>query len=431
MRIRFIASAAFIAAYFLSTARWCPPAFADAPTTLFDFDYTHGEYPNGSLTLGGSTLYGMTNLGGTLPYGTIFSIPIAGGTPTTLFNFDFNIGGEPYGDLTLIGSTLYGMTRSGGPNSQGTIFSIPVTGGTPTTLFSFDGAMHGAFPFNSLTLGGSTLYGMTTLGGANNQGTIFSIPVTGGTPTTLFSFDGAMHGQQPYGSLTLIGSTLYGMTHSGGTSNYGTIFSIPVTGGTPTVLFNFDMTHGANPEGSLTLIGSTLYGTTYSGGANGLGTIFSIPIAGGTPTTLFSFDGATHGEEPAGNLTLSGSTLYGMTYSGGANLRGTIFSIPIAGGTPTTLFDFDGWLGAYPGGSLTLGGSTLYGMTEYGGANGKGNVFSLAVPEPSTFALAALGGSLWLAGRAWRRGALGKSHFILSEAIAPRGCTQEKEASMA
>ena len=34
------------------------------------------------------------------------------------------------------------------------------------------------------------------------------------------------------------------MTNSGGGSGYGTVFSIPVTGGTPTNLFSFDGTHG-------------------------------------------------------------------------------------------------------------------------------------------------------------------------------------------
>ena len=114
------------------------------------------------------------------------------------------------------------------------------------------------------------------------------------------------------GSLTLSGSTLYGMTAAGGANGDGTIFSIPVTGGTPTTLFSFDGTHGTNASGSLTLSGSTLYGMTEGGGTYSDGTIFSIPVTGGTPTTLFSFDG-THGESPGGSLTLSGSTLYGMT----------------------------------------------------------------------------------------------------------------------
>jgi uncharacterized repeat protein (TIGR03803 family)/probable HAF family extracellular repeat protein len=354
-------------------------------------------------------------------------------TPTILFDFDGTHGANPYfGSLTLSGSTLYGTTVNGGTNNRGTIFSIPMTGGTPTTLFSFD-ETHGAFPYSGLTLSGSTLYGMTISGGLNPNayGTIFSIPVTGGTPTTLFSFD-STHGASPTGSLTLSGSTLYGMAPLGGLNpnRYGTIFSIPVTGGTPTTLFDFDSTHGANPYyGSLTLSGSTLYGMTEYGGANHKGTIFSVPVTGGTPTTLFSLDD-THGINPTGNLTLSGSTLYGMTRAAGANGYGTIFSIPVTGGTPTTLFDFDNAHGANPLGDLTLSGSTLYGMTTLGGANNEGVVFSLAVPEPSTFALAALGGSLWLAGRTWRRGALGKSRLILSEAIASRGRTQRKEASM-
>jgi uncharacterized repeat protein (TIGR03803 family) len=413
-------------------------ANAQTPTILFDFDGTHGANPYfGSLMLSGSTLYGTTVSGGTNNSGTIFSIPVTGGTPTTLFSFENFYGAFPYSGLTLSGSTLYGTTLSGGGQvgglrlSLGTVFSIPVTGGTLTTLFSFDNT-HGANPSGSLALSGSTLYGMAPLGGLNpnRYGTIFSIPVTGGTPTTLFDFDGT-HGENPYfGSLTLSGSTLYGMTEYGGANGKGTIFSIPVTGGTPTTLFSLDGTHGIHPTGGLTLSGSTLYGMAQSGGANSVGTIFSIPVTGGTPTTLFDFDN-THGASPRGSLTLCGSTLYGMTRAGGANGVGTIFSIPVMGGTPTTLFDFDSTHGANPVGDLTLSGSTLYGMASFGGANNKGVVFSLAVPEPSTFALAALGGGLWLVGRTWRRGALGKRRLILSGAISSQGCTQGKEAPMA
>ena len=241
---------------------------------------------------------------------------------------------------------------------------------TLTTLLSFNGTngddAAGDDAANSLTVStdGSTLYGMTPGGGANGDGTIFSIPATGGTPTTLLSFDGT-NGDDPGGSLTLSGSTLYGMTYEGGANEDGNVFSIPVTGGAPTILASFDGTNGA-PDGSLTLSGSTLYGMTSEGGANGGplgdGTIFSIPVTGGTPTTLFSFNG-TDGRLPYGDLTLSGSTLYGMATFGGANNDGTIFSIPVTGGTPTTLLSFNGTNGQWPYGDLTLSGSTLYGMT--------------------------------------------------------------------
>jgi uncharacterized repeat protein (TIGR03803 family) len=351
----------------------------------------------------------MTSGGGANGDGTVFSIPVSGGTLTTLLDFNGPNGAYPTGSLILSGSTLYGMTGGGGNGGYGTIFSEPVTGGTPTTLFSFDYSS-GSQPFGSLILSGSTLYGTTHQGGLYGYGTIFSEPVTGGTPTVLCSFSGS--GQGPYGSLILSGSTLYGMTEGGGTNGtYGTIFSEPVTGGTPTTLFSFPLNGaaGADPHGSLILSGSTLYGMTSLNGANGSGTIFSEPVTGGTPTTLFSFSAnGVNGAEPAGSLILSGSTLYGMTEFGGANTDGTIFAESVAGGTPTTLVSFTGDDGSYPGaapmGDLTLSGSTLYGMTQYGGANGDGTVFALTLPtpEPSTFALLAAG-AISLVGYGWRR----------------------------
>jgi uncharacterized repeat protein (TIGR03803 family) len=80
-----------------------------------------------------------------------------------------------------------------------------------------------------------------------------------------------------------------------------------------------------------------------------------------------------------------------MTYAGGANGDGTIFSVPVTGGTPTTLLSFNGTNGKNPSGDLTLVGSTLYGTTYGGGAFGDGTVFALATPEPSSVVLLGLG----------------------------------------
>jgi uncharacterized repeat protein (TIGR02543 family) len=346
------------------------------PTNLFSFDNTSGAEPYGDLTLSGSTLYGMTYGGGANGCGTIFAIPTSGGSPTILFSFDGAAhGANPQGSLTLSGSTLYGMTTWGGTDDFGTIFRIPTSGGSPTILFSFDGA-HGIWPYGSLALSGSTLYGMASGGGKNGFGTIFSVATSGGVPTVLFNFNGSLGGW-PQGALTLSGSTLYGMTRVGDSNDDGVIFSLPTSGGTPKILFNFDGTNGENPYGSLTLSGSTLYGMTYGGGANNEGTIFSLSTSGGTPTILFSFDGTTHGANPWGSLTLSGSTLYGMATWGGTDGYGTIFRIPTSGGTPTTLFSFDDTNGDWPHGSLALSGSTLYGMSYEGGASNEGTIFSI------------------------------------------------------
>jgi len=402
-------------------------------STLFSFDNGApsgaGEFPLGSLTLSGSTLYGMTSTGGAHGDGTIFSVPVSGGPPTILYSFDNGAhsgsGAFPFGSLTLSGSTLYGMTAAGGADGDGTVFSIPVTGGTPTILFSFDGGVpsgSGKAPLGSLTLGGSTLYGMTSRGGADGDGTIFSLPTSGGTPTILYSFDNA-HGAAPAGSLTLAGSLLFGMTEFGGIHGDGAIFTVPASGGTLVDLYSFDNTHGEFPVGSLTLSGSVLYGTTLAGGASGQGTVFRISTLGGLPTVLYSFDNGPRsgaGEAPAGDLTLSGSTLYGTTLVGGANGDGTVFSISTGGGSPTILYSFDNGApagsGEAPRGSLTLGDSVLYGTTVAGGANGLGTLFALSAPvQPAANVVA--GSTIGQAGT--------PSNFALSAPIKEAGFTSQ------
>ena len=184
---------------------------------------------------------------------------------------------------------------NGGANGDGNVFSLPLSGGTPSNLFSFNGT-NGSSPNGSLTLSGATLYGNTQGGGANSSGEVFSIPAAGGSPTTVGSFGGGVSGTDAGSSLAIAhdGSTLYGMTYFGGTYGDGTVFSVPVAGGPVTTLASFNNTDGEHPEGGVTLSadGSTLYGATYQGGTSGGGTVFSLPVTGGTPTTLVSLGGA-------------------------------------------------------------------------------------------------------------------------------------------
>jgi len=75
-----------------------------------------------------------------------------------------------------------------------------------------------------------------------------------------------------------------------------------------------------------------------------------------------------------GSLTLSDSTLYGMTEQGGSNNSGTIFRIGTDGLGNSILGSFHEFDGAIPKGDLTLSadGSILYGMTGGGGSGGQG-----------------------------------------------------------
>jgi uncharacterized repeat protein (TIGR03803 family)/autotransporter-associated beta strand protein len=404
------------------------PALAQSYTEniLASFNYTDGWQPNepDGLTLLNGTLYGTTSQGGANGLGEVFSVPVTGGTPNVMYSFTGGSDGEhPLAGLTLStdGTTFYttgGGVPSGSPG--GAVLSIPVTGGSPSILYSFTSTGTATFGnrvgSGDLVLSGNTLYGTTIIGGPSNAGVVFSEPTSGGTPTVLYSFTGTGAGRaQPGPGVILSGNTLYGVAEGGGASNKGFVYSLPASGGTPTTLFSFNGTTGNLgylPDAGLTLShdGSTLYGGTALGGSTNDGVVFSEPVTGGTPpTTLVSFTGTGTSVAPGSapglgvydKLLRIGSTLYGTTLDGGANNDGEVFSVPTTGGTPTVLYSFTGTGadGANPSGGLitdhivnwnTNSGTwdsatsnwsgNLYGTTLVDGINGYGTVFEVSGP---------------------------------------------------
>ena len=67
-----------------------------------------------------------------------------------------------------------------------------------------------------------------------------------------------------------------------------------------------------------------------------------MPISGTALTTLHSFDGGSNQGHPWGRVIPIGDYLYGMTVNGGANVIGTIYRIPAAGGALVNLHEFAG-----------------------------------------------------------------------------------------
>ena len=92
---------------------------------------------------------------------------------------------------------------------------------------------------------------------------------------------------------------------------------------------------------------------TYNGGSNGTGTLFSMNTDGTGFSLLHSFNGGTSdGQFPDGSLTLSGSKLYGMTANGGFRNSGTLFSMSTDGSGFSLLLSFGVFPGVAPVGSL-------------------------------------------------------------------------------
>ncbi len=382
-------------------------------TPLVSFNGTDGARPRaGLLADANGNLFGTTEAGGALGFGTVFEIAkTAGGyasTPTVLVSFNGTNGADPEAGLIAdANGNLFGTTASGGANGGGTVFEIAkIAGGyasTPTVLVSFcsqTSCAGGAEPVAGLIADANgNLFGTTEFGGANGGGTVFEIAKTAGgyasTPTVLVSFNRTNGSFPEAGLLADANGNLFGTTRSGGANDLGTVFEIAKTAGgyasTPTVLVSFNGTNGADPEAGLIAdANGNLFGTTVFGGANRFGTVFEIAkTASGyasTPTVLVSFCGQTNcadGAVPlAGLLADANGNLFGTTASGGANRFGTVFEIAkTAGGyasTPTVLVSFNGTDGALPeAGLIADANGNLFGTTQSGGANAQGTVFEI------------------------------------------------------
>jgi uncharacterized repeat protein (TIGR03803 family) len=348
---------------------------AGAVSLLHSFDVTagsvDGQYPTAGLVRDtAGNFYGTTQLGGlygsacsSYPIdgcGTVFKIS-ASGVYSTLYKFGSTTGDglNPNAALIIDGANnLYGTTTLGGANNTGTVFKISPSG-TQTVLYPFGVAAggDGQSPYGSLAFDGSgNLYGTTSQGGANSSGAVFKITFTGSSvaESVIYSFGFAPgDGQSPIGGLLIdSGGTIYGTTSvgGGGSTGSGTVFKISA-GGTYSDLYVFGSNagDGLSPYGNLVMDSAgNLYGTTYSGGANNLGTVFQVTPAG-VLTVLYSFTGGTDGQQPyAGLVADSGGNLYGTTSFGGNNNAGSLFRITMAGAF-TNLYTFNGSTGSVDG----------------------------------------------------------------------------------
>ena len=209
------------------------------------------------------------------------------------------------------------------------------------------------------------------------------------TFTTLASFVGT-DGTFPY-YMSLVQATdgnFYGTTLSGGTFGGGTVFRV-TPAGTVTLLYSFctlaNCADGNAPfAGLVQATDGSLYGTTYAGGANGRGTVFEITLAGAL-TTLYSFcalANCSDGINPYAPLVQAANgNFYGTTEGGGANGSGTVFEITPAGKL-TTLYSFCALANCADGinpfaGLIQATNGDFYGTAYLGGSFGEGTVFSI------------------------------------------------------
>lgn len=331
-------------------------------------DCRDGAHPRSSLIVGtDGSLYGTASEGGSAGWGTIFRM-----TPDGSGGFSFKV--------------LHTFcTKSGCPDG-----ARPAYQG-----LTYQGAASGA-----LYDGTSPLYGTTVNGGTQSQGAAFELTpgATKWTHKVIHNFCSrtlCADGGQSYAPLTMDAmGHLYGVTTVGGSANHGTVFELSKTATKwkHTVLHDFCEAGGFCADGDaaeaqLTLDGhGDLIGTTYFGGAHAKGSVFKVTPSGAhsTFTTLYSFcatAGCPDGQNPQGAITLAGGRLIGTTYGGGSGNKGTVFKLAGANyATFTSLHSFGttAKAGAYPTAGVVLDSDgNLFGTTVTGGANDLGLAFQI------------------------------------------------------
>jgi uncharacterized repeat protein (TIGR03803 family) len=276
-----------------------------------------GENPFAVLVLGtDGNLYGTTlGGGGGKGFGTVFKITPSG-TLTTLHSFctQSSCADGKFPQTGLVQASngnLYGTTISGGAYGDGTIFGITPSGKV-TTLYnvcSQSGCPDGNYLYaNLIQASDGNLYGIMDVGGTNGSGTIFKITLSG-TLTTLYNFcsqSGCPDGQYPAAGLVQdTDGNLYGTTADGGANGDGTVYSLSI-GLAP---FVETLPTSGKVGAAVKILGTNLTGATsvsFNGKAAAFTVVSSSEIAATVPT------GATAGDVQV--VTSSGTFVSNVSF---------------------------------------------------------------------------------------------------------------------
>ena len=378
-------------------------AFVQAPTqaappftTLHTFNsYGDGIDPNGNgplLAASDGNLYGTCYNSGTNNGGTVYRETTAG-VVTTLHSF--TNAGSPEDGYNPAGPViqgtdgyLYGTCNNGGTSGNGTIWRIKTDGTSFKVVYTlgvYDSSV-GGYPTGYTPNGGVTqaadgyLYGLTVnggilSGGAGGNGTLYRVKTDGSSFSVLHAFTAASDGYNNYYAPVISGTTIYGAANNGGTSSYGTVWSISTAGSGFKVLHSFSSssTDGFYPQ-PVVVSGSELYGETNQSNS-GYGNLYKMKTDGTGFSVIRNFQYATDGGSLQGPMTLSGSTLYGFAQnygplSGGATGDGDVYSISTGGSSFKVLHTFkaDGTEGAGGGTAPTILSGKIYGARSDGGS---------------------------------------------------------------
>jgi len=226
--------------YFAATGVYRVPLSGGTPQLVG----SGGIGTTAALALSGSSVYFIHN---TSNARGLFAVPMSGGTATQVAALNPNVTWAAR-RLAADSSTAYWIDYFN-------LTSVPLAGGTPVTWGD-------ASAWGGPAIAGSALY--WTAGA--NHGDIYTMPLGGGTVTTLLDAFG------PYDTIAVASGFAYA-------SAFSTLERVSLSGGTPQLLAS-----GLDPTYYMATDGLHVY--LYSNGGNSQGEIVRVPAAGGTPDVM-------------------------------------------------------------------------------------------------------------------------------------------------
>jgi uncharacterized repeat protein (TIGR03803 family) len=289
-------------------------------TVLHAFSGGDGTRPSGGLIQAiDGYLYGTTE-------SNVFRLDLSGGF-TVLHKFAASREGDGSWSALVEGSggVLYGTNMGGGLHGRGTVFML--RGTDLAVLHSFEGP-DGDGPLDLIEGDDGDLYGITGSGGPEvdngyPKGTIFKMDMTGQL-SVLYSFNGpagmgnGRNGTRPLRLLQAEDGRLFGITSGGGGDRKGVVFTID-HGGDLRVLHSFGEHEG---EG---LRGLALGGKPYIFGSTSRG-VFRMSDTGDL-TRLLSFDPEQRATYCCSVMIARDGHLYGTTWGGGPSDKGVVYRL--------------------------------------------------------------------------------------------------------
>lgn len=337
-------------------------------TNKFNFTAVTGSLCYGGFGLLNNKMYGMTADDGVALRGALIEFDPATSAVNNIGNLNKSLGGNPFGRLLVHNGKGYGTTLIGGPgltNNSGVLFEVDLTTLQQTTLYTFNVTANGLRPSTTLSVYNNKLYGGTTQGGSNGVGVLFEWDIATATYTKKIDLASASTGTN-ITEFLVVNNLLYGTTTGGGSGSGGTIFtydpatnifSVKYNNSTPALqsplteyngllygfstasIYSFNTTTNtfsnrqsfssvglSIPNGLLVVANNLLYFTTFTSGV-GTGAIGEFNSITNAITVRHSFlSGTNDSKNPRGVLKLYNGLLYGLTNTGAANTRGSVFT---------------------------------------------------------------------------------------------------------